>query len=42
MELLTENNMVSASRLNGLIKEGDEILAIVVSSAKTARLANRA
>jgi four helix bundle protein len=29
MELLTENNMVSASRLNGLMKEGDEILAIV-------------
>ena len=37
MELLVENDLVKASRLNGLIKEADEILAIVVSSAKTAR-----
>ncbi len=37
MELLVGNRMVSAARLNGLMKEGDEILAIVVSSAKTAR-----
>jgi four helix bundle protein len=42
MELLVENKMVSASRLNGLMKEGDEILAIVVSSAKTARSSRNA
>lgn len=37
MELLMENNLVKAARLNNLMKEADEILAIVVSSAKTAR-----
>ncbi len=37
MELLVDNNLIKASRLAGLMKEGDEILAIVVSSAKTAR-----
>ena len=37
LELLVENDFVGASRLNDLIKESDEILAIVVSSAKTAR-----
>src|SRR5688572_27010649 len=37
MELLVENSFLKASRLAGLKKEADEILAIVVSSAKTAR-----
>lgn len=37
MELLMDNNLVKATRLRDLMKEGDEILAIVVSSAKTAR-----
>ncbi len=37
MELLVDNNLIKASRLAGLMKEADEILAIVVSSAKTAR-----
>jgi four helix bundle protein len=42
MELLVDNNLVKASRLSGLMKEADEILAIVVSSAKTARSSGRA
>ena len=37
MELLVDNNFVKAPRLVGLMKEGSEILAIIVSSAKTAR-----
>ena len=37
MELLVDNNFVKSARLNGLMTEADEILAIVVSSAKTAR-----
>ena len=42
MELLVDNNLVKASRLSGLMKEADEILAIVVSSAKIARSSGRA
>jgi four helix bundle protein len=42
MELLVDNSLVKAARLRELMKEGDEILAIVVSSAKTARNSNRA
>ena len=42
MELLTDNNLVKASRLRNLMGEGDEILAIVVSSAKTARTSRNA
>src|SRR5580658_4783214 len=38
MELLLENNFVKAPRLSGLMKEANEILAIIVSSAKTARV----
>jgi four helix bundle protein len=30
MELLAENNLVKSSRLDGLMKEADEIIAIVV------------
>jgi four helix bundle protein len=40
MELLVENNLVKAARLDELMKEADELLAIVVSSAKTARTSN--
>jgi len=42
MELLVDNSLIKASRLRELMKEGNEILAIVVSSAKTARTSNRA
>ena len=42
MELLVDNNLVKPSRLGHLMKEADEILAIVVSSAKTARTSHRA
>ncbi len=41
MELLVENKMISAARIADLMEEADQILAIVVSSAKTARLSNR-
>jgi len=37
MELLVEAGLVRASRLNALMAEGDEIIAIVVSAAKTTR-----
>jgi four helix bundle protein len=37
MELLTDNNLIKLGRLAELMREADEILAIVVSSAKTAR-----
>ena len=37
MEILTEAGLVKASRLKNLMAEGEEILCIVVSSAKTAR-----
>jgi four helix bundle protein len=42
MELLVDNNLVKATRLRDLMKEADELLAIVVASAKTARSSNRA
>jgi four helix bundle protein len=38
MELLVENRLVKPARLQPLQDEGDQILAIVVASAKTARL----
>jgi four helix bundle protein len=45
MELLIDNNIVKTKRLNNLIKEGNELVAIVVASAKTSRagleIANR-
>ena len=41
MELLVENHFVKASRLKSLMREGDEILAIVVASAKTTRASRR-
>ena len=42
MELLVDNNLIRPVRLTSLMKEANEILAIVVSSAKTARTARRA
>jgi four helix bundle protein len=41
MELLVENNLIKPARLTGLMKEANEILAIVVASAKTARAARQ-
>jgi len=42
MELLVENQLVKPGRLADLMKEANEILAIVVASAKTARASSRA
>ena len=42
MELLVDNGLVKPSRLADLMKEANEILAIIVSSAKTARLSRDA
>ena len=42
MELLADNDLVKPSRLRDLINEADQILAIVVASAKTARTSGRA
>jgi four helix bundle protein len=42
MEMLVGNNFVKPSRMVNLIKETDEIIAIVVASAKTARTSGRA
>ena len=37
MEMLVESGTVKSKRLKALMSEGDEILAIVVASIKTAR-----
>jgi hypothetical protein len=37
MELLVETELLKAGRLKALMQEANEILAIVVSAAKTAR-----
>ena len=37
MELLIENNLMSKEKLELLMQEADEILAITVSSIKTAK-----
>ncbi len=37
MELLSEGQLVSQERLADLMKEGNEIVAIVVASIRTAR-----
>lgn len=42
MELLVDNNLVKPARLRDLMKEANEILSIIVSSAKTARTSTRA
>src|SRR5512140_3191917 len=41
MELLVENDLVNANRLSALMKEGDEILAMVVAAAKSTRSSPR-
>ena len=38
MELLVENGFIKESRLRSLLREGDEILSIIVSSAKATRI----
>ena len=40
MELLAESGLMAASRLSNLMREGGELLSIVVASAKTARIAD--
>jgi four helix bundle protein len=42
MELLVDNDLVKGTRLRDLMKEGNEILAIVVASTKTARMSRGA
>ncbi len=42
MERLVDNNLVKAARLRELMKESNELLAIVVASAKTARFSKGA
>jgi four helix bundle protein len=37
MEILVDNKLIKESRLRSLMQEGNEILAIVVASTKTAR-----
>ncbi len=41
LELLEKTNLVEAIRLKGLLKEADEITAIVVASINTAKRNNR-
>jgi four helix bundle protein len=40
MELLVESDLVKANRLESLMREGDEILAIVAAAAKTVRVSS--
>ena len=40
LELLVETSQIRAALVSDLMKEGEEILAIVVASAKTARVKN--
>src|SRR5215469_16081062 len=42
MEILIDNHLIKESRLCDLMQEGNEILSIIVSSAKTARFSKRA
>src|SRR5882672_8093174 len=42
MELLADNDFVKLTRLKDLMREGGEILAMVVASAKTARISSHA
>jgi four helix bundle protein len=42
MEILVDNKLVEESRLQNLMREGNEILSIVVASTKTARFSKRA
>jgi hypothetical protein len=38
--MLVETNQIKPALVSNLVKEGEEILAIVVTSAKTARMKN--
>ena len=40
LEMLVETNQIKPALIASLMKEGEEILAIVVASAKTARVKN--
>ena len=40
LEMLVETNQIKSTLVSNLMKEGEEILAIVVASAKTARVKN--
>ena len=40
IEMLVETNQIKPALVSNLVKEGEEILAIVVTSAKTARMKN--
>jgi four helix bundle protein len=40
LEILVETNLIKPALVSALMKEGEEILAIVVASAKTARTRN--
>jgi hypothetical protein len=42
MELLIESGLVPAARLESLRDEGDQILAIIIASIRTARTRNAA
>jgi four helix bundle protein len=42
MELLADNNLVKATRLKDLMQEANEILSVIVTAAKTARVSVRA
>ena len=42
MEVLVDNNLVKPDRLKSLMSEANELLAIVVASAKTARSSSHA
>lgn len=41
MEMLVESELMPTSKLFALMKEGDEILAIIVASLKTTRISTR-
>ena len=38
LEMLVETNLIKPALVSSLMKEGEEILAIIVASAKTARV----
>jgi four helix bundle protein len=40
MELLADGRLMKVGRLSNLMKEADELLAMIVASCKTARIAN--
>ena len=40
LEILVETNLIKPALVASLMKEGEEILAIIVASAKTARVKN--